>query len=655
MKNIKFYTLLIAIITTLGLSAQVSINNDGTDPDGSAMLDVQSTDKGMLVPRMTTAQRTAISIPATGLMVFDTDTGSFWFYNGSTWQEVGADNLGNHTATQHIKLGGYTLSGDGDPEGITVAANGNVGINLGGVQTVLGIWDKVSLGYVGITQNKLAGLSSMEFTTSGSNGDQATRFSIQGATNTPDISFYTGDQGSESTTLFIEGSSGNVGIGTTTPDRPLNIVEVAGTGELAKFESNSGNGLEIDGWFNGANIDPILSGDNFYFGRDVSLGNFIIQSGNVGIGTTTPSSRLDVGGGNISLNGGWLSNDGDDEGISINNTGNIGIGTSPTTTTKFRVDNDGVANYSGFFGSQTSGCTPLGIIGPNDGTMLLRAMGNGSTVFMVQGNGRVGIGTTDPTQAKVVINGSVSSTLSYGYLNSSGNTGTNSGTNSYSLYASDRIAASEFNAHSDNRIKNIIGLSQSADDLNTLMKIEITNYTLRDTVAKGTKPHKKVIAQQVAEVYPQAVTRNLSEVVPDIYQRAQVKDDWIMLATNLKAGDRVKIITEENAEVYEVSQVKEGGFQVAELQTSNFELQSVFVYGREVKDFHTVDYEAIAMLNVSATQEQQRRIEILETENQLLKEQISELNQLKAIVEQLRQSISSDKLEADISDFAKKQ
>ena len=39
---------------------------------------------------------------------------------------------------------------------------------------------------------------------------------------------------------------------------------------------------------------------------------------------------------------------------------------------------------------------------------------------------------------------------------------------------------------------------------------------------------------------------------------------------------------------------------------------SVFVYGREMDDFHTVDYDAISMLNVSATQEQQGRIEELE-------------------------------------------
>jgi len=46
------------------LHAQVGINSDNTDPDASAMLDVKSTEKGLLAPRMTTTQRTAISTPA---------------------------------------------------------------------------------------------------------------------------------------------------------------------------------------------------------------------------------------------------------------------------------------------------------------------------------------------------------------------------------------------------------------------------------------------------------------------------------------------------------------------------------------------------------------------------------------------------------------
>ena len=88
MHNIKLYTLLAAILFTLGLSAQVSINNDGTNPDPSAMLDVQSTNKGMLIPRMTTAQRDAIASPATGLIIYNLDDSGFQSYDGSTWTDV---------------------------------------------------------------------------------------------------------------------------------------------------------------------------------------------------------------------------------------------------------------------------------------------------------------------------------------------------------------------------------------------------------------------------------------------------------------------------------------------------------------------------------------------------------------------------------------
>lgn len=58
-----------------------------TTPNTSAALDITSTNRGLLIPRMTQAQKTAIATPATGLLIYQTDGASgFWFYNGATWQ-----------------------------------------------------------------------------------------------------------------------------------------------------------------------------------------------------------------------------------------------------------------------------------------------------------------------------------------------------------------------------------------------------------------------------------------------------------------------------------------------------------------------------------------------------------------------------------------
>lgn len=86
----RFIILLFLIVPTLLIGQSIGINNTGTSPDPSSMLDVSSSDKGILVPRMSTASRTAISSPATSLLVFDTTTDSFWFYNGTAWEELSA-------------------------------------------------------------------------------------------------------------------------------------------------------------------------------------------------------------------------------------------------------------------------------------------------------------------------------------------------------------------------------------------------------------------------------------------------------------------------------------------------------------------------------------------------------------------------------------
>ena len=77
----------------------VAINNDGASPDASSILDLKSTTKGILIPRMTESQRTLISNVATGLLVYQTDgTSGFYFYSGSGWESLSTGSSGwNHS------------------------------------------------------------------------------------------------------------------------------------------------------------------------------------------------------------------------------------------------------------------------------------------------------------------------------------------------------------------------------------------------------------------------------------------------------------------------------------------------------------------------------------------------------------------------------
>jgi hypothetical protein len=81
----KVFTLLAAVVLTASAFAQVGIGT--TTPNDSAALDITSTTKGLLIPRMNNAQRQAISSPAAGLQVFvtDLDGGRFMFYDGTEW------------------------------------------------------------------------------------------------------------------------------------------------------------------------------------------------------------------------------------------------------------------------------------------------------------------------------------------------------------------------------------------------------------------------------------------------------------------------------------------------------------------------------------------------------------------------------------------
>lgn len=88
----------------------------GTNPmEASAALEVESTTQGFLIPRMTTAQRTAIVTPAAGLQVYDTDIKDVWLYNGTTWVRSGSKFVDGTDPLNAVYTAGSVGVGTAEP------------------------------------------------------------------------------------------------------------------------------------------------------------------------------------------------------------------------------------------------------------------------------------------------------------------------------------------------------------------------------------------------------------------------------------------------------------------------------------------------------------------------------------------------------------
>jgi hypothetical protein len=139
----QLYFLVAALLFTSVVAAQttpggVRIGTAGS-PHAAAVLDLDAQGKGLLIPRMDSVTRTGISAPPDGLMVFQTNGRSgFWYAMRGAWLFIpdkarsgnggAGDNLGNHTATQNLNLSGNKLVGGSttraDRGGLSLDGNG---------------------------------------------------------------------------------------------------------------------------------------------------------------------------------------------------------------------------------------------------------------------------------------------------------------------------------------------------------------------------------------------------------------------------------------------------------------------------------------------------------------------------------------------------
>ncbi len=396
-------------------------------------------------------------------------------------------------------------------------------------------------------------------------------------------------EGTGAQNLLLNPNGGNVGIGTTAPQYKLDVYSGNNPGLRLGPNDSFSNSLLLGGYNDSdhtqariqtSNGTLLLDSKTDYSLRLNSLANgdviLAYGGGKVGIGTVAPAYKLDI-------------NSGNDVGIRIGASygGSSSLllgGWNDTVFDEPRIQTSGNLHLDS---RKTSSSIYLNHFTPGN-------------VVLVDGGGRVGIGTASPG-AKLDVVGWVGTSTAYLLRMDSANKPAGADYFNIGINTGDWMRAAGLITMSDARIKDIKKVSDGGADLATLMKIEVTDYGYKDVVARGNRPQKKVIAQQVETIYPQAVSRS-TDVVPDVFKKAVVKDGWVELASDLKVGERVKLMSEKDQSVHEVLELRKGGFRTDWKEDT----ENLFVYGREVKDFRSVDYDAIAMLNVSATQQMKK-------------------------------------------------
>lgn len=318
----KILTALICIIG-INVSAIGQVGIGTSSPDASAALDVTATDKGLLMPRMTTAQRTAISSPANSLMVFDTDTNSYWSYVEGAWVEdkpgtgkfvdgaaadiayyEGRVGIGRDAFSQIHKL--YVENVKDDNSGNTSAVIRGVfdGTGTGGV----------TYGFVGVARNNSTGTIPYAIGVQGiienRNGGSTM---TTGVGTYPQI--YNGGNMNYASAMIAENYN-NAGTMTTGRGMDVGLINASGatigTASLASLYATNDGSVSGDayGLFIGGQVSGSVGGNSYALYLSTPFSNVAgtayalysdnlnnsYMAGNLGVGTLDPQQKVHITG-----------------------------------------------------------------------------------------------------------------------------------------------------------------------------------------------------------------------------------------------------------------------------------------------------------------------------------------------------------------------
>lgn len=371
-------------------------------------------------------------------------------------------------------------------------------------------------------------------------------------------------------------------------------------------------------------------------------GNVEVPSGKLSVSGEVNGTSL-VSSGNISASGGistagslaaGASSLGALTAQSVTTSGRLSLGTT-TEKTKIALFEGGADTYG--MGIAADGQFQLHLGNrDNERFAFLGGASSHKEIMTVRADGRVGINTANPT-APLDVGGTltVSGSFLRVYYDKFGDrTDEFTANENVSIRAAGAIMTGTYLVHSDARLKKNIAASDSAADLRSIRNLALRDYDMIDTIGSGNRRHKGVVAQEAREVLPGAVSMD-TRVVPDIFAPcARFEHDPAtgLLTLHLSkphaaaVGERIRIVTDRKTLDLPVHAVPSKDSVV--LRDCTEAPEELFVYGREVSDFLSVDYDHLFVTGLGAIQELARREAAQAERIRDLESRVSRLNVL---------------------------